>query len=220
MKTRTIISVATALITGCVFTCMVRGQGISGADGWRGLRLDRSAPEEVIKALGAPVKDKMGTLECEGIDGWITKRRKEKIFRNLEFKEPGSHGKVILSFLDGKLVKIRLEVKETPIFPLSLPKMYGIKFLPLIYRSDIKQFKKDYARDEVEGYLELYPPVYQLVGLSERSFVVAKVDRMNFISNEMAKSLRLPEMPKTHPGRVAVIEVFSRTLEKRDAASK
>lgn len=220
MKIPAIISLASALVLGCVSTCMVQGQGVSGADGGRGLRLDQSAPEEVIKALGAPVKDQVGALECEGIGGWITQRRKEKIFRNLEFKDAGGRGKVILSFLDGKLVKIRLEVKETPIFPRSLPKMYGVKFLPLVYRKDIEQFKKDYARDDVEGYLELYPPVYHLVALSERSFVVAKVDKMNFISNEMAKSLGLPEMPQTHPGRVSVIEVFSRSLEKRDAASK
>jgi hypothetical protein len=52
-------------------------------DRWRGLIIDEATPDDAIKLLGKPKKDKIDALKIFGITDWLSKQIKEKKFRLL-----------------------------------------------------------------------------------------------------------------------------------------
>ena len=117
-------------------------------DKWRGLVIDQSTPEDAFRILGQPAKDKVGSLTVMDVGRWVSKRQKEKIFRNLEFKLNESVQKATLSFLDNKLVMITLDLKSGTVSPNGLSNIYGIPFQPIIGAMDLALFSKDYERNQ------------------------------------------------------------------------
>lgn len=190
-------------------------------DQWRGLVLDQATPEDAIKVLGKPEKDKPNeSLRIfGGVANWLTKKRKEKVFRRLEFslgKESGVQ-KAYLSFLDNKLVLMTLDLKSGEVGPNGLSNIYGIEFSPLIGSLALAMFEKDYERNQGKIYPKSYPTVYDLVGISDRSFVSAMVSNSSF-GSILGKSMGIPATPNNFPGKVEFVDLVSKSLANRDGA--
>ena len=187
-------------------------------DRWRGLILDQSTPEDAIRILGAPASDKTGgKLTAFRIQSWLTKKAKEKIFRTLEFKKPEGIDKAFLTFLDGKLVAITLDVKKG-IVPAGLSNIYGIEFQPMVGATDVAFRPRDYEQSQGRIYPKTYPTVYSMIAVSEKSFVEAMVSNVPSFGGALARSAGIPDQPGTFPGKVEFVSLYSRTLENRDGA--
>ena len=186
---------------------------------WHGLTLDQSTPDEAIALLGKPTKDQLSPLRVDPLSSWITKKRKEKIFRTLEYKNPATGvEKVWLSFLDGKLVSILLDMKEGTVSPNGLTGIYGLEFRPLIGQADLAFSPRDFERDQGKIYPKTYPTVYHLTAASEKSFLTAMIGNVPSFGGVFAKGLGVPDKPGSFPGKVMFIQLISRTLENKDGA--
>ena len=107
-------------------------------DRWRGMVLGETTPEAAISSLGKPAKDSVQSLRVTSVEQWVSKKRKEKVFRTLEYKKL-SDGveKAWLAFLDGKLVSITLDLKEGTVSPNGLTSIYGVEFTPIVGQADL-----------------------------------------------------------------------------------
>lgn len=182
---------------------------------WHGLTLDQSTPIDANDLLGQPKSDRASTLLVDPIETWVSKKRKQKIFRTLEYKNPASGvEKAWLTFLDNRLVSIMLDIKEGTVSPNALSSIYGTQFRPVFDSLTLALNPKDFQRDRGEIYARYYPVVYHLAGVTERSFVTAMVH------NEVgfSKALGLPDQQGSFPGKVAFVQLISRTMENRDGA--
>src|SRR5438445_9485595 len=114
-------------------TCFVLTLAIVGQqpDRWHGLVLGESTVSDAAKTLGTADKDEanQSMRVFGGVNRWITKRQKEKIFRVLEFKLGKEQGvqKATLYFLDDKLVRLNLDLKGGAVSPNGLSGIYGVK---------------------------------------------------------------------------------------------
>lgn len=186
-------------------------------DRWRGLVLDKSTPEDAIRILGTPEKDKPGSVAVFRIKNWLSKQARERVFRTLEFKKPAGIDKASLSFLDGKLVAISLDVKKG-ISPNALANIYGVEFQPAVGTLDIAFNPRDYERNQGRVYPKTYPTVYSLVAASEKSFIDAMISNVPSFGGAFVKAMGVPDQPGSFPGRVDFITLVSRRLENRDGA--
>lgn len=186
-------------------------------DRWRRLVLDESTPEDAMRILGTPANDKLGSVAVFRIKSWLSKQAGERVFRTLEFKKPEGIDKATLSFLNGKLVAISLDVKKG-IAPGALSNIYGVEFQPAVNATDIAFRPRDYERNQGRVYPKTYPTVYSMVAVSERSFIDAMVSNVPSFGGAFAKSMGVPDQPGTFPGKVEQIVLVSRKLENRDGA--
>lgn len=184
-------------------------------DGWRGLVLNESSPEEAIQVLGAPSADTTDKLLAYRIQSWLTRRAKEKVFRRLDFKKPEGIDKARLFFLDNKLVAIDLDLKKG-VSPQGLSGIYGIEFQPMVSGTDIAFNSRDYERNQGRVYPKTYPTVYAMVAASPESFITAMVSNVPSFGGAFAKSMGIPDQPGTLPGKVETVMLISRTLENKD----
>ena len=106
------VAPAVLLISLCMGSVCAQEQDRPMPDRWRGLILDQSTPEDAIRILGNPKSDKPSELPVQRINNWITKKRKQKVFRKLKFDKPEGVDSAELYFLDGKLVMIQIDPKE------------------------------------------------------------------------------------------------------------
>ena len=186
-------------------------------DAWRGLRLDHSTPEDAIKLLGKPKKDAMGEVRVRELQARLTERTKQKIFRNLQFKDVEGLDAVYLSFLDDKLVVITLDIKKE-FSPHSLSASYGMEFQPVI--GGIEEAltpRGDLVRDQGKIYPKTYPTVYYMVAASPTSFVTAMVGNAPSFAKALGQvTIGLADQEGTFPGKVGFVTLVSRQLENRD----
>src|SRR6266446_4309027 len=133
---RNFIAVVVALYCSLALAPMCMGQQTSAynLDGWNGLTLDKSTPEDAIRMLGQPASDKLDELRFRVIDKWITPRQKQKIFRVLAYKDAGEVERAELAFLENKLVRIHIEygIKQFP--AADLKKKFGADFVRIEHR--------------------------------------------------------------------------------------
>lgn len=186
-------------------------------DRWRGLVLDQSTPEDAMRILGRPDGDRAASIAVFRIKNWLSKKAREKVFRTLEFKKPEGIDKAWLSFLDGKLVAISLDVKKG-ISPNGLANIYGVEFQPAVGALDIAFNPRDYERNQGRVYPKTYPTIYSMVAASEKSFIDAMISNVPSFGGAFAKSMGVPDQPGSFPGRVDFITLVSRRLENRDGA--
>jgi hypothetical protein len=187
-----------AIILAFAFTGLASAQEDKAQpDRWHGLVLDQSTPEDVIKLLGPPKKDGQTRVFVSPLENWLTKRCKEKVFRTLEFGKLEGIDKATLSFMDNRLVVIWLEVKKENISTNDLANLYGMSFTAVGGSNQLPLRPQDLT----ESRRSLYPPpsggivsMYDLVGISERSFVTA------FVADS----------------RVMILTLISRTLETHE----
>ncbi|MBA3442197.1 MAG: hypothetical protein H0T92_20250 [Pyrinomonadaceae bacterium] len=157
MKRLTRISFLLTLIIAHAILGTAQEQDKPMPDRWRGLILDQSTPDDAIRVLGQPSKDKTDNLAPSRIDAWITKKRKEKIFRLLEFKKSEGIDHAWLWFLDNKLVSILLDLKKGTVSPNALNNIYGVQFQPMVSGLDLAMSPRDYERNEGRVYPKTYP---------------------------------------------------------------
>ena len=190
MKLLTKTFLLLTIVSLCVNFVLAQEQDSLKPDRWRGLVLDQSAPEDAIRILGKPDKDKVGSLTIYELNRWVTKKQKEKIYRNLEFKLDKKEGvqKATLSFLNDKLVMNTLDVKSGTVAPNGLSNIYDISFYPMVSAMDLALFEKDYERNQGKIYPKTYPTVYSLVAVSERSFVSAMMSNVPSFLGALGKS--------------------------------
>lgn len=188
-------------------------------DRWRGLIVDQSTPEDAIRVLGRPSSDKVTSLTVYHINAWVTRRRKEKIFRRLEFKKPEGIDKAILCFLDNKLVMIELDLKSG-ISPNGLANIYGVSFRPMVSEVSEGLNPRDFERDQGRVYPRVYPVTYYMVAVSPQSFISAMVGNVPSFGGALARTMGIPDREGSFPGKVEILQIISRTLENRDGADQ
>lgn len=205
------------VVSFCAHVAMAQEQDGPKPDRWRGLVLNESTTEDAIRILGQPAKDSMNRISAEPINNWLTKKRKDKIFRTLEFKKPEGVDKALLYFLDGKLIAIMLNVKKG-ISPEGLSNIYGIQFQPVVSAFDLAMRPRDFERNQGKIYPKTYPTIYHMVAVSEQSFITATIGNVPGFGRVLAQGAGIPDKPGSFPGRVDFITLISRTLENRDGA--
>lgn len=75
-----------------------------------------------------------------------------------------------------------------------------------------------FERNQDKDYATKYPTVYNLVAKSEKTFIVALVTNNSFGSILKDVTVGARDKEGAFPGKVAFVEILSRTLENRDGA--
>lgn len=185
-------------------------------DRWKGLIIGESSPEDAVRLLGAPESTKTDRLQIKGADAnWLTKAITEKKFQILTFKKVQSVDRATLSFQDGRLAVIELDMAEQPAAS-ALPRIYNISFAPRISGMTEALYPKDFERNQGRVYPKSYPTVYDLVAVTETTFVSALIANNSFgtILRKTAGATDTGDFP----GKAILIRIISRSLENRDGA--
>lgn len=179
-------------------------------DGWQGLVLDKSTPEDAIRLLGQPVSDHRDRLQIYNIDVWVSPRQKEKIFRVLAYKNIVDVKQAALAFLDNKLVRIHLKYADDKFPANDLSERFGTDFV--LVKSQVPSNSTPYM---YEGRKETrvpkdYPAAYYMVSVTPQSMISAFVARGGIkgileIANDVKKKA---------PGSLMHLDIISRVLAK------
>lgn len=196
-------------------------------DRWAGMVLNVSTPEDAKRLLGTPSKDKIKVrLELPRPVSWLSDKWKEKVFRTLTYKHIKDYTNVQFSFLEEKLVAISMEAPDAEladnwIDPDNLEQLFGVVFKP----SERKRGRKlpppsDFqANAPNELKKDDYDYWYDMIAVSEHSFIIAITDNYQYISGlfESRDSKRRKQVNARgirYPGYVSNIEIISRTLAR------
>jgi hypothetical protein len=199
-------------------------------DGWRGLVLDVSTPEDAIRILGKPSKDKdKQAFTLVAAREWLGSVEKQKIFRKLTFKKPEGFAQATLFFKDNKLVMIELEGKyefeEGWLDPDHLFKIFSADFKPhnKIFGGKRLLPPEEFSRvgDPATKDFAYY---YDMIAVAERSFILADVNNSepsaaglfgaNPSYNRDQKDKKRRDAGGKFPGNVEKIQIISRSLTK------
>jgi hypothetical protein len=193
-------------------------------DGWAGMVLHTSSPEDAVRLFGTPAKDKdKVALDLPRPLSWLSDRWKQKIFRTLSYKKIREYKEVRFSFLDGKLVAIWMEapdgeLEDNWIDPDDLPTLFGVSFKPnerttrkLVSPAEFLANAPDDLKKDGYDYW------YDMIAISENSFIVAVADNYKYISGlfekpEAKRRKKINARGAKYPGYVSDIEIISRTL--------
>jgi hypothetical protein len=194
------------------------------SDGWRGLVLDVSNPDDAIQLFGAPAKDKDKTaLEIQRPLSWLSDKYKQNIFRTLTYKKLHGYKQVQLSFLDNKLVLVSMEapnaeIEEPWIDPDDLESLFGANFKPhRRKRGKLPPPAEFQANEPAELKKDDYDYWYDMIAVTENSFIVAVADNYKYISGlfespDAKKRKQINARGTRYPGYVSEIEIISRRL--------
>jgi len=193
-------------------------------DGWAGMVLDTSSPEDAVRLFGTPAKDKdKVALDLPRPLSWLSDKWKQKLFRTLTYKKLREYKEVRFSFLDGKLVVISMEApdaefEENWIDPDDLEALFGVSFKPnqrttkkLVSPSEfLANAPAELKKDEYDYW-------YDMIAISDKSFIVAIADNYKYISGlfekpEAKRRKKINAHGAKYPGYVSDIEIISRTL--------
>ena len=158
----------TILISFLFVTSAVIAQAVATPDGFHGLTLNETTVQNVIDALGQPQTDKIGSLDSSKLDKWLDAKHKEKIFRQLTYKNR-DFVKIELSFLDDKLVMIDLTFSKT--FEVQkLANLFGVEFAGLGGPISLP----DKPGQMPGGFIATgWPNYYTKVAVSDKTFLIA-----------------------------------------------
>ncbi|PYS69951.1 MAG: hypothetical protein DMF73_13850 [Acidobacteria bacterium] len=169
----------------------------SRADGFRGLILNQTTSEEAVRILGQPVTDKTDRLDVAKLSKWLDPKHKEKIFRQLSFKNVGDFSQIHLSFLENKLMMIELEFKKI-LFPARLNDLFGLEFAVIGAQGSPSDLPNEPGKYPVRFIPVFYPFNYNLIGISDKTFIwvdcstgdartPGKIDRSRQVSRVLEK---------------------------------
>src|SRR5438309_5117693 len=167
------------------------------ADGFRGLMLNQTTSEEAVRILGQPVADKTDRLDVAKLSKWLDPKHKEKIFRQLAFKNVGDFSQIRLSFLENKLVMIDLEVKKI-LFPARLNDLFGLEFAVIGAQQGPSDLPNEPGKYPVRFIPVFYPFNYNMIDISDKTFIwvdcstgdartPGKIDRSRQVSRVLEK---------------------------------
>ncbi len=186
-------------------------------DRWRGLVIDKATPDDAIKLLGKPKKDKIDSLQVFGIRDWLSKQIKEKKFRLLGYEKPEGLDFVWLGFVDDKLVFIKLDPKN--LSPNALARAYGIDFAPNFDGIDVAFNPENFERNQGKVYPKNYPVTYDLIAVSEKTFLCAGVGNSSF-GSVFKEAMGVPDSTISFPGKLMYLQIVSRKLENLDGVDQ
>ncbi len=188
------------------------------SNGWQSLLLDRSTPEDAIRALGTPVGDKLDKLDIHNVDKWMTPKHKQKIFRKLTYKKAGEVKKAELAFLDNKLVSIRLEYNEKKFFAKDLEAKFELDFVLVEEGVPSDSTPSMYEGQKESLIPKVYPYVYYMVSVTPQSFISAQV--LSGRTKAMFKEVFRVQTKEPFPGSLMNMEIISRSLAKHEPTPK
>ena len=167
------------------------------ADGFRGLMLNQTTSEEAVRILGQPAADKTDRLDVAKLSKWLDPKHKQKIFRQLSFKNIGDFSQIHLSFLENKLVMIDLEFKKI-LFPARLNDLFGLEFAVIGAQQGPSDLPNEPGKYPVRFIPIFYPFNYNMIGISDKTFIwvdcstgdartPGKIDRSRQVSRFLEK---------------------------------
>jgi hypothetical protein len=235
MKYISLICTVVVLLT-CSISAKVQ-EGITQATDWRGLSLEISTPEDAIRILGKPTKDKNGqSLRLVLVDKWLPGGKyNQKVFRELTFKKPDGLTEARLSFLDNKLVLIDLDPRTGNVPDWLDPDDVATTFNAKFTYQEWHIGKKLPPLADFENIPNNVPPqkfaeLYELITVSDKRFIVASVNNIKARSMGLLgpcpscakaenKKKKERDADGTFPGEVSFIQIVSRKLSNGDAAN-
>jgi hypothetical protein len=235
MKYISLICTVVVLLT-CSISAKVQ-EGIAQTTDWRGLSLEISTPEDAIRILGKPTKDKNGqSLRLVLVDKWLPGGKyNQKIFRELTFNKPDGFTVARLSFLDNKLVLIDLDPRTGNVPDWLDPDDLATTFNAEFTYQEWHIGKKLPPLADFENIPNNVPPqkfaeLYELITVNDQRFIVASVDNIKARSVGLLgpcpscakaenKKKKERDAGRTFPGQVSFIQIVSRKLSNGDAAN-
>ena len=212
------------LMLFCVVSLSAQGND-PRPDGWRGMVLNVSSPDDAIRLFGAPARDKDKTaLDIKRTVSWLSDKRKQKVFRTLTYKKLHDYKQVQLSFLDNKLVLIGLEapnaeLEDNWIDPDDLETLFAVSFKPhrLRYKGKLPAPSEFQANAPTELKKDEYAYWYDMIAVTENSFIVAMADNYQyrsgiFDSPDVKRRKEINARGARYPGYISYIEIISRSL--------
>jgi hypothetical protein len=177
--------------------------------------VDESAPEDAIRSLGKPTKDKSESPRTYPLNKRVRVDHNTKGIRKLSYEKVEGVGKAHLYFKDDKLILIDLELK--PGIPATtFPNLYGIEFWPKVSEMEQGFEPGNYERNEGRVYPKNYPVVYYLIASTNKTYVSAMVD--NGGMGGMLFGSKRSKMGDSDlggfPGKVERVQIISRKFEK------
>ena len=222
-------TVVTLLIFLCV-TSAVAQEDRPVPDRWAGMVLNVSTPDDAIRLFGAPSKDKSKVSLYVRPISWLSDKVKEKVFRALTYKRIQGYNSVQFSFLEEKLVAISLEAPDAQlaviegkkwIDPDDLEQLFGVVFKPSQRQHGIKlpPPAEFHANAPSELKKDAYADYYDMIAVSENSFIVAIIDNYQYYSGlfdrpDARRQKQINAHGLRYPGNVSDIEIISRTLAR------
>jgi hypothetical protein len=185
-------------------------------DRWRGLVIDESSPEDAIRILGKPQKDRMEGESTYPLNRRLTLDDDSKDARKLSFEKLEGMTNVDLLFKNNKLVLIELRPNRK-INASSLARIYRIHFSPK-FSSIYDVSPRVYDTRGIQPVE--YPPNYYLIALSDFTYVSAEI-KSGVAGALLGKNQRgkiSADDDGGYPGKVNKIQIISRTLDNREGA--
>lgn len=205
----------------------VAAQDQAAPDRWAGMVLNESTPENASSLFGVPSKDKdKVSLDVPRPLSWLADKCNEKVFRTLTYKRIQGYKNVQFSFLDGKLVSISMEapnaeIEDKWIDPDDLEQLFGVTFKPTMRKRGVKLPPPSdfHANAPSELKKNEYDYWYDMIAVSEHSFIVAVTDNYIYISGlfespDAKRRKKINARGLRYPGFVSEIEIISRTLAR------
>ena len=196
-------------------------------DRWAGMVLNESTPENASSLFGVPSKEKdKVSLDVPRPLSWLADKCNEKVFRTLTYKRIQGYKNVQFSFLDGKLVSISMEapnaeIEDKWIDPDDLEQLFGVAFKPTMRKRGVKLPPPSdfHANAPSELKKNEYDYWYDMIAVSEHSFIVAVTDNYIYISGlfespDAKRRKKINTRGLRYPGFVSEIEIISRTLAR------
>ena len=186
------------LIAALTLSPTIFAPGNPKADGFGGLVLNKSTAEDATRILGQPASDQTDRLDVGRLSKWLDAKQKEKIFRQLSFKNVGDFSRIQLSFLENKLVMIELDFKKT-VLPERLDKIFGVEFAVIGGQTGPSDLPNEPGKYPVRFTPTAYPFNYNLIGISAETFIWVDCSTGD----------------ATRPGRIDKTRQVSRALQKK-----
>lgn len=200
-------------------------------NGYRGLEIDSSSADDVVKLLGKPgkIKENVPFLAPPRIEKWLNISPTDKKFKKLAYAEMSPFRNVDFYFLDDKLVVINARFNDAQSYrakvlaPDDMEAYFGTKF-----KSYFTRIHKHFPAT-VKDFLEYSPPpynkrdfrgtYYNMTSVTEKTFIVTWVNSINgFLAPSIYKGHKKNEESIFEPhfgGYVSDLQIISRTLEKK-----
>jgi hypothetical protein len=196
----------------------VQDQGQDGPlpDRWRGLVIDESVPEDAIRILGKPDKDRMEGESTYPLNRRITLTEESKDARKLTYEHLEGMTSVDLLFKDNTLVLIELRPSKK-IRASALGRIYKLHFSPK-FSSIYDVSPRAYETRSTQPVD--YPPTYFLISLADTTYVSAEI-KSGIAGALLGKNQRgkiSTDDDGGYPGNVNKIQLISRRLDNREGA--
>jgi hypothetical protein len=184
---------------------------------WHNFQLGISTPDEILKNLGKPKKDKTEVSEQTLAIGW-TRLDAGKQVRKIAYKKLGKFDSVEFTFVENKLAEINLLFKqnkiqgiaksESNLFPAAkIPELFQIDFL--LFQGMPKNSKiADYENQKETTVPKVYSQYYSMLGINKDSVVLVSVENSSLKSS--LKGIFNKPTVELFPGFAQRIQIFSR----------